>query len=80
MAVERISCVLIGEGPLLVQCGDLLLSRRHRIKAVVSSSTAVRQWAEQQGIAFLERGEETDRKLESVSTPRFLPKSPGLRC
>ena len=41
MAVEKISCLLIGEGPLLMQCGDLLLARGHRIHAVVSGSPVV---------------------------------------
>ena len=82
MSVEQISCLLIGEGPLLVQCGDILLSRGHRIHAVVSASPLVQSWAHRQGVRLLERGADTERKLEeekfdwlfSIANLKMLPK------
>ncbi|MBV9791418.1 MAG: amino acid adenylation domain-containing protein, partial [Chloroflexi bacterium] len=42
---ERFSCVMIGKGGLLLECGELLLERDHTITAIVSNNPKVREWA-----------------------------------
>ncbi len=39
------SCCLIGADTLLLECGDMLLSQGHQIRAVVTASEKVRRWA-----------------------------------
>src|SRR5690606_13632930 len=39
------SCCLIGADTLLLECGDMLLSQGHQIRAVVTASDKVRRWA-----------------------------------
>ena len=53
MRMESISCVLLGDGSLLTQCGNLLLDRGHEIRAVVTSSDEVASWAAERGLARL---------------------------
>lgn len=52
-SVKPFSCVLLGGQTLLIQCGDLLLERGHRIDAVVSSDDQVEQWAREKKIRAL---------------------------
>lgn len=47
----RISCCLIGEDSLLVQCGSHLLTRNHRIEVVVSPNKIIKDWAKKNNIA-----------------------------
>ena len=46
-----VSCVLLGDGSLLTQCGNLLLERGHRIQAVVTSDDDIAAWAAERGLA-----------------------------
>ena len=49
----RVACVLMGDGSLLTQCGNLLLDRGHQIRAVVTSNEEVAGWATDRGLARL---------------------------
>jgi len=42
---QPFSCALIGGDSLLIECGELLLARGHRIRAVLTAAPAVRAWA-----------------------------------
>ena len=42
----RFTAALIGDEPLLVECGRLLIDRGHDIVAVATNSNGVRQWAQ----------------------------------
>jgi natural product biosynthesis luciferase-like monooxygenase protein len=53
MQRSRISCVLIGDGSLLTQCGDLLANRDYAIKLVVTESQVVADWANARGLPLL---------------------------
>jgi natural product biosynthesis luciferase-like monooxygenase protein len=44
------SCVLIGSDSLLIECGEIWLTRGHRIQAVVTDTSRIRTWAAQHGI------------------------------
>jgi len=52
-SVKSFSCVLLGGQTLLIQCGDLLLERGHRIDTVVSADDQVEAWARERKIRFL---------------------------
>ena len=52
MSAQR-DCVLIGAESLLIECGVMLLERGHRISAIVSEQSSVRNWAAERGIRVL---------------------------
>ncbi|TYB89847.1 MupA/Atu3671 family FMN-dependent luciferase-like monooxygenase [Oceaniovalibus sp. ACAM 378] len=53
--MTQFSAVLIGGESLLIACGDMLLSRGHRIAAVVSRDADIAGWAEKHAIACVRR-------------------------
>lgn len=48
--MTTLESLLIGEGSVLVRCGEVLMAKGHRIKAVVSSDVIVRSWATKAGV------------------------------
>ncbi len=50
MDMSRHSAVFVGGGSLLVRCAECYLNAGHSIKAVLSSSPKILEWAESQGI------------------------------
>ncbi|WP_306147973.1 MULTISPECIES: MupA/Atu3671 family FMN-dependent luciferase-like monooxygenase [unclassified Roseibium] len=76
-----LDCLLIGDESLLVQCGEHLKERGHRIVAVISFNPAIRNWASSHGIPAAEWGsslEETTADyhfdwLFSIANLRMLP-------
>ena len=42
--------LLLGEGPLLIPCAEILLRRRHAIQAIVSANDVIQEWAREQQI------------------------------
>lgn len=46
----RITCFLIGEDSLLIQCGNVLLKKNHCIELVVSPNKNVQDWAKKNNI------------------------------
>ena len=44
------TCIVIGNGSLVIHCADMLLARGHAIAALVSGNTEVRAWAEARGL------------------------------
>lgn len=46
----RITCCLIGEDSLLIQCGNVLLNKDHCIELVVSPSKNIQDWAKKNDI------------------------------
>jgi methionyl-tRNA formyltransferase len=49
-----LDCVLIGSDSLLMQCGEVLTSKGHRILRVVTDAPRVRDWAEAAGIEVID--------------------------
>jgi amino acid adenylation domain-containing protein len=45
-----ISCFLIGEGTLLIQCAEILLKRKHSIFGIISSHQEIVNWAQKNDI------------------------------
>jgi len=50
------SCYLIGGDTLLARCGEVLLSRGHRIAGVVTSAPAIESWAVGHGLNVVPAG------------------------
>lgn len=48
-----ISCCLIGEDSLLIQCGDILLSQNFWIERVVSPKKTIQDWAQKNNIQWV---------------------------
>lgn len=76
-------CVLMGEEPLLEQCGEILLRRGRRIVAVVADRRSLRDWAERVGAQALPPADDLAAALAgldydwffSVANLRVVPES-----
>ena len=55
------SCALVGSGPLLIQCAELLLANGHTVVRIVSDDPMVSRWAAQKGV---ELGQESASLLD----------------
>jgi len=62
-----ISTILIGDGSLLVQCGETLLQRGHAITRVVSHDAAILTWARSKGIAAADSSGGIEAALDGAS-------------
>jgi natural product biosynthesis luciferase-like monooxygenase protein len=47
---NKLNCVVMGDDTLLLQCGEMLIERGHRIVGVMTSSDAVESWAKRHGL------------------------------
>ncbi len=50
--MTKLDSLLFGEGSVLVRCGEVLMARGHRIRAVVSADATVRAWAMKAGVKY----------------------------
>ncbi|MHA6691268.1 MupA/Atu3671 family FMN-dependent luciferase-like monooxygenase [Devosia sp. A449] len=66
MADEILSCVLVGDESLLVQCAEVLRERGHTIAAIVTESAAIAGYAAKQGIRAVGWGESLETSLADV--------------
>lgn len=48
-----VSCCLIGEDSLLIQCGNILLERGHTISLIVSPINSIQSWSKKNDIPFI---------------------------
>ncbi|MEU7576562.1 amino acid adenylation domain-containing protein [Streptomyces sp. NPDC041068] len=60
------SAVLIGEEPLLAECGEHLLTRGHRVTAVVAADPGLRRWAAGHGLPVIEPGRGLAERLRPL--------------
>ena len=56
-APEPVSCLLLGEEPLLIRCAEVLRERGHRIAGVVTGSPPLVSWAEEAGVRIVGRAD-----------------------
>jgi natural product biosynthesis luciferase-like monooxygenase protein len=54
----RASSYLVGDQALLIHCAEVMLERRHAVRAVITSDAGVARWASDRGLPVLERGPE----------------------
>ena len=52
-----LDCLLVGNGGVLVRCGEVLLAKGHRISAVVTDDTTACSWAIKSGIPHRDPGD-----------------------
>lgn len=71
-AAKTISTFLMGEGSLLIQCGDVLRERGHEICAVVTASDQCASWARQRNIPIFSPGEGLEERTDHLSYDWFF--------
>ena len=52
------SALILGEGPLLIPCAEILLRHEHTIQAIVSANDVIQEWAQEQKIRCVARQDE----------------------
>lgn len=65
--MSRLSCVVIGNESLLIQCAERLLQGGDRIEAVVTRNADIRAWALHQGLRVEAPGEGLDQRLSGLT-------------
>ena len=78
---KAISCALIGDESLLIQCGELLRERGHTIVATITGSDAVADWARSHELPVLSPGKTLEQDLApytydwffSIANLRMIP-------
>ena len=61
--MSTFTCIVIGNGSLVIQCADMLLARGHAIAALVSGNPEVRAWAEARGLRVEDPGADLADRL-----------------
>jgi len=87
-AAKKIACVVMGDESLLVQCGEALRERQHKIEAVVTANDQVASWAKGHGIPTLAPGASLEQDLApytydwffSIANLRLIPKGVWQRA
>ncbi len=72
MQAGKITCILLGDGSLLTQCGNLLLDRGHQIGAVVTSSRDIAEWAAGRGLPCLATSDVVRSGLPGIDCDWFF--------
>ena len=49
------STLILGEGPLVIPCAEILLRHKHTIQAIVCTNHVIQEWAQEQKIRYLAR-------------------------
>lgn len=70
--MSSLSCLLIGNESLTIQCGEILLGRGHRIAAVVTRAPEVRSWAKERGLRVEAPGASLGIRLGDLSGDRAV--------
>lgn len=50
---HKLSCFIIGEGTLPIQCAEIILQREHHLCGLISPDTAIKEWAAAKNIPYL---------------------------
>ena len=61
--MSKFSSIIVGNGSLLVQCGEILLARGHNIQAIVTENPDIASWAEAKGIPTESMGQDICTRL-----------------
>lgn len=71
---NRMSCFIIGEGTLPIQCAEILLDRGHDIYGIVSPDMSLGQWAREKQLPYLRPV--YNGRLQPVNLHAFLAQRP----
>ncbi|WP_349367873.1 MupA/Atu3671 family FMN-dependent luciferase-like monooxygenase [Salinarimonas sp.] len=66
-ARPTLSCILVGEESLLVQCGEIIRAHGHRIEAVATRNREIAAWAETAGATVVAPGADLAERLPPTS-------------
>jgi natural product biosynthesis luciferase-like monooxygenase protein len=69
---DKVTTVLMGNGSLLIQCGDVLVDRGHAISAVVTSSDQVSAWARKSDIRVIAPDADLGRAVSDLDFDWFF--------
>ena len=67
MTKQTLTCYLMGEESLLIQCAEIWLSRGHMIRGVVSADARISNWASDRDVAIIAPGSDLVERLEEQS-------------
>src|SRR5437763_15291350 len=78
----EVSCFIIGDDTLTIQCADILLNRGHQIFGLVSENPEIGRWANKHEVMLIDPqsdlqsalGERSFDYLFSIANLRLLPK------
>lgn len=65
---NKLSCFIIGEGTLPIQCAKLLLNRGYTLYGIISFDTSISDWAKNKGIPHIQP---TDNLIKFLSQQPF---------
>jgi natural product biosynthesis luciferase-like monooxygenase protein len=71
-AGEKITCVVMGDESLLIQCGEALRDRGHAIAAVVTATDQIAAWAKSQGLPTVAPGKDLEQALAPYAYDWFF--------
>jgi len=74
--VKPLSCIVIGNESLLIQCSEVLLQRGHRIQAVVSNRPEIADWAKAKNLLVVGKPSELTGECDwlfSISNLSIIP-------
>jgi natural product biosynthesis luciferase-like monooxygenase protein len=69
---KSVSCVLIGDESLLVECAQTLLDRDHSIQVIMTGNEQIAQWAGGIGLTVIAPGDDMARQLEAIDYDWFF--------
>ena len=72
MLITQLTCLLMGDESLLIQCAETLRSRGHVIVAVVTENDFIRKWASPLNITVRAPGRDLEQTLSSTSYDWFF--------
>ena len=72
MVSGSVTCVLMGDGSLLIHCGGALIERGYKIAAVVTASDTVADWATKQGLQVCAPGGDVEDELGKFAYDWFF--------
>jgi natural product biosynthesis luciferase-like monooxygenase protein len=72
MAKGPVSCLLMGDQSLLVQCAELVLSRGNRIVGIVTEDAQIRRWAGPLAIPVHAPGADLEARLQATQFDWFF--------
>jgi len=70
--MTQFSSLLIGDGPLLVQCGERLLARGNSIACVVTGNPDIRNWAGEKGLRVETSGKDLENRISDIQIDWLL--------
>jgi len=72
MANAKLTCMLMGDESLLIQCAEILRARGHDIGAIVTADNSIRNWARSLDIAVHAPGADLEQRLAGISYDWFF--------